>query len=313
MTKLATEVVFTLNNHTKIPALGLGTATPSEKNAETKEAVIAAVKAGYRHIDTAWYYGTEKYIGYALEELFAEEIVTREELFITTKVWPSMHSNPAKSLEQSLQDLGLDYVDLFLQHWPLAFQSDEDGKPSVPRSADGTILMDPQGDFIATYKKIEDLYKHTDLVKAIGVSNYSQSFLEKLLDQVDVVPAVNQIELHPQLPQKALCDYCTEHHIIVTAYSPLGSSGAPVTKLPLVQKLAKKYGVNENELLQSYHINSGRVVIPRSTNPDRIASIVRLAELSQEDLQALYHLGEENPKRYICDPWGKNLDFQWWD
>lgn len=270
------------------------------------------MKAGYRHIDTAWYYGTEAYIGEALKELFDAKVVTREELFITTKVWPSMHANPEKSLEQSMKDLGVDYVDLLLQHWPLAFDSDSDGQPAVPYNADGTIREASNATFIDFYQKLENIYLNTSLVRALGVSNYSQGFLEKLLRVAKVVPVVNQIELHPYLPQQALCDYCQEHGILITAYSPLGSSGAPLVKEPLVQRLAEKYGVGAGELLQSYHIQSGRIVIPRSTNTERIRGSVRLAPISKGDLDALYQLGVLAPKRFICDPWGTKLGFEWW-
>ncbi|KAH3683315.1 hypothetical protein WICPIJ_005714, partial [Wickerhamomyces pijperi] len=124
-----------------------------------------------------------------LQELFQEGKIKREELFITTKCWPSLWNNPEKSLNDSLKSLKLDYVDLFLQHWPLTFKSDANGQPPVPRDDNGKVIFD-DGDFLDTYKKMIDIYKNTDKVKAIGVSNYSIGNLERLLKETDVVPAV---------------------------------------------------------------------------------------------------------------------------
>lgn len=309
---LASDVNIKLSNNTSMPALGMGTALPPEQLAATKEAIIAAVKAGMRHIDTAWYYGTEKEIGYALEELFAEEVVTREDLFITTKVWPLMHDKVEQLLQQLLDDLGLDYVDMFMQHWPIAFKLGPDGTPAVPTAADGLLEFDPNGLYLKTYKQVEALYQHTDKVKAIGVCNYLEEMLAKLVGEVSVIPMANQIELHPRLPLDGLVALCKQHDIVVVAYLPLGSEGAPLIKEPLVQELAAKYLVQPAEVLTSYHIVEGRAVIPRSTNPKRMAQMVHLAELSPEDLQRLHQWGKDSPHRFIRDPWGKELGFPYW-
>lgn len=314
--KLATDVYFTLSDGNKIPALGLGTVPPKDPS-ELKAQVITAVKAGYRHIDTAWYYGTEKYIGEALKELFDEGVVKREDLFITTKFWPSLYNNPEKSLDKSLSDLGLDYVDLFLQHWPLAFKSDENGQPPVPRDAEGNAIFvdDPVEStaFIESYNLLEDILENTTKVKSIGISNYSIPKLRKLLPAIKKhKPVVNQIEYHPQLPQQDLIEFNEKNGIHITAYSPVGSTGAPVLKLPLIQQLAEKYDVTTNEIANAYHILQGRSSLPRSANLERIKTIVRLPELTKEELDQLYQIGVENPKRYILDPWGYGLGFRWW-
>ncbi|KAK6465609.1 D-arabinose dehydrogenase [Scheffersomyces coipomensis] len=316
MPSLATDVVFKLNNGKTIPALGLGTVSATDPR-DVKDQVITAVKAGYRHIDTAWYYGTEKYIGEALKELFDEGIVKREELFITTKVWPSFWHSPEKSVDQSLQDLGLDYVDLVLQHWPVALHGDENGQPPAPKDKDGNLIYDDDPatgtKFIETYNKLEDLVEHTTKVKSIGISNYSIPKYRTLLPHIKKhKPVVNQIEYHPQLPQQELVEYFQNQGILIAAYSPVGSDGAPVVKLPLIQKLAEKYGVSTNEIADAYHILQGRIVLPRSSNLQRIKSIIGLPQLTKEELDELYQIGAQNPKRYITDEWGYGIGFKWW-
>ncbi|CUM57203.1 uncharacterized protein AC631_03872 [Debaryomyces fabryi] len=311
--KLATDVYFDLNDGHKIPALGLGTVPPEDKSA-VRDQVITAVRSGYRHIDAAWYYGTEKYVGEALKVLFAEGY-KREDLFITTKVWPSFHHSPEKSLDESLSELGIDYVDLFLQHWPVCLSGDENGLPAGPKNEDGSLKYDDDPvdgvKFLETYSKLEDL-KATNKVRSIGVSNYSIPKLRKLLQNAKIIPVVNQIEYHPQLPQQDLVDFCAKHKILIEAYSPVGSTGAPVLKLPYINELAEKYGVSVNEIANAYHILQGRITLPRSSNLERIKTNVRLPQLTKDELDKLYQIGVENPTRYITDPWGYGLGFKWW-
>lgn len=314
--KIATEFYVDLNDGNKIPALGLGTVGPDDLS-EVKDQVLTAIRAGYRHIDTAWYYGTEPYIGQALKELF-DEGYKREDLFITTKVWPSFYHSPEKSLDKSLSDLGIDYVDLFLQHWPVCLSGDENGLPSGPKDKDGNLKYDDDpadGEkFVEVYNTLEDIKLNTNKVRSIGVSNYSIPKLKKLLPKVKkFVPVVNQIEYHPQLPQQDLVDFCAEHKIVIEAYSPVGSNGAPVLKLPYINELAEKYGVTSNEIANAYHILQNRVSLPRSSNLERIKTIVRLPKLTKEELATLYKIGEDKPTRYITDPWGYGIGFKWWD
>lgn len=313
----ATDVYFDLNDGHKIPALGLGT-VPSNDPSEVKDQVITAIKAGFRHIDTAWYYGTEKYVGQALKQLFDENVIKREDVFITTKVWPSFYHSPEKSLDTSLSNLGLDYVDLFLQHWPVVLHGGPDGTPTAPKDENGNLQYDDDPvngtKYIDVYHELERIKTETNKVRSIGVSNYSLPRLRKLLKEAKITPVVDQIEYHCQLPQQDLVDFAQSHKIIIEAYSPVGSDGAPVLKVPLVQELAKKYNVSVNEIANAYHIKSGRVSLPRSSNLERIKSDnVKLPNLTKEDLDALYEVGAKNPKRYINDPWGYGIGFKYWE
>jgi D-arabinose 1-dehydrogenase len=316
MTQLAIETRFKLHDGHEIPGLGLGTVPPEDKS-EIVQQVITAVKAGYRHIDTAWYYGSEPYIGQALKQLFDDKVVTRDELFITSKVWPSFWHSPEKSLDTSLKDLGVDYVDLFLQHWPICLHGDENGLPAGPKDKDGNLIYDDDPvdgkKYLEVYHELERIRDNTTKVRSIGVANYSIPRLKELLAVAKHKPVVNQVELHPQIPQKDLVKFCTDNQIHVTAYSPVGSTGAPVLKLPLIKKLAQSYNVTENEIALAYHILNGRSAIPRSSNLERIKTIIRLPQLTKDELAELDQIGIDHPHRYINDPWGYGIGFKWWD
>ncbi|CCH44420.1 Aldo-keto reductase family 1 member [Wickerhamomyces ciferrii] len=313
----ATDVYLTLNNGNKIPALGLGTANYGDGIPATIDAVKIAIKAGYRHIDTAWIYNTENEIGIALKELFEQGIVKREDLFITTKVGNPLSQNPELSLNQSLEKLGIEYVDLLLQHWPYGNEPvyNEDGSLNREKSiANGTNPDKIDKDYVGAYKKIEKLYKqYPEKIKNIGVSNYSNEFLGNLINQVEVKPVINQIELHPHLPQRDVVEFDAKHDVLITAYSPAGSSGAANIHIPLVKELASKYNTTVNAVLTSYHIQEGRIVIPKSINEQRIKDATVLVPLTKDELQQLHEFGESNPKRFIAPDLGKTIGFKIWD
>jgi D-arabinose 1-dehydrogenase len=311
----ASEATTKLNSGDSIPLLGFGTVLSGEPG-PFKEALKAALLvANYRHIDTAWYYGTEPYIGEVLEEVFDLGKVKREEVFITTKVWPCYWNDPENSFNTSLKDLQLDYVDLLLQHWPICFQKveSEDGtRVPVPKDQFGNILFDKDGDYLIMYRKLLKI-KDSGKAKNIGVSNYTIEMLERVIKETGVTPATNQVEMHPHLPQLDLYKYCKEKGIVVEAYSPLGSSGAPNLKIPLVQDLAKKYNVGPADIIVNYLIAKDIVALPRSSNVERVKKGYPLLDFKREDVEALDKFGSENPKRFIRDPWGKNLGFEHWD
>ena len=204
-------------NGDTMPAIGLG--TWKAKGEEVKNAVKAAIQSGYRHIDTAAIYGNEEAIGEALQEVFSEGSVKREDLFITSKLWNDAHhpENVIPALKDSLQKLKLEYLDLYLIHWPIAFKS---GVPMPEGPSDFVPLSEVPLE--ATWQKMEEA-KEQGWAKHVGVSNFSQKKLNDLLPKVKEAPEINQVELHPLLQQKELKAFCDENNIHLTAYSPLGS------------------------------------------------------------------------------------------
>lgn len=309
-----TEKDFELNNGVKMPALALGTANAPHL-ADTKESVLAAIKAGYRHIDTAWRYGSEPYIGEALKEAFSKKMVKREDLFITTKIWATMYDKVEESIDESMQKMGIDYVDMVLHHWPVCFPHSkavrDDGEVGEPAYENGEVVVEKGADWLDTWKQMIQVYQNTNKVRAIGVSNYSINHLKRALKETSVVPVVNQVECHPEFPQIEMRDFCKQHGIKVSAFSPLGCSGAPLIKHPLVKEIASEWEPEHytiNEVLYSYHVLEGRALVARSTNPKRIDQNVKLCPLSLDELEELDQIGIDNPKRYIEPKWAEQVD-----
>jgi len=300
-----TDTHFKLNTGAKIPALGLGTWQSPE--GQVRAAVAHAIKVGYRHIDCAYVYGNEKEVGEGIKEGLAVAGIPRADLFITTKLWCTYHTRAEQALDMSLQSLGLDYVDLYLMHWPVAMNPDGNHE-KFPKLPDGSRDLIRERSHVDTYKDMEKLIK-TGKVKAIGVSNYSKKYLEELLPKVDTVPAVNQIENHPLLPQQDVVDFCKEKGTIVTAYSPLGSTGSPLFQDPHVIKLAEQKGVSPGTILLSYPIARGVVVIPKSVTPSRIEDNKKIVTLSEADLASLAEISKDGVTRYVYPEFGVDFGF----
>lgn len=275
---------FTLNDSSKIPAVGLGTWQAKDKGA-AYNAVKVALENGYRHIDTAAIYGNEEEIGDAIKD----SGVPRKELYVTTKLWNRDHKNAPAALDLSLKKLKLDYVDLYLIHWP------------VTQDANGNVVDD--WTYIDTYKEVEKLLEDGK-VKSIGISNFTKKKVATLLTDPDIKvrPAVNQIEAHPLLPQHDLTDYLKENNILIEAYSPLGSTDSPLFKNETIVAIAKKNNAEPAQVLISWAVQRGTIVLPKSVTDSRIISNLKTFTLSDEDFETLNTLSEKDGVVRTCDP-----------
>lgn len=300
---MAAQKQISLTNGAHIHCLGLG--TWKSKPDEVYNAVKHALKVGYRHIDCAWVYGNEEEVGRALDEYFkSPDAVPRDQIFVTTKLWNSFHETKdvKPALQQSLKKLKLDYVDLYLVHWPVALVSGED---PFPKGEDGQFKFS-KTTLEETWRGMEGVLKD-GLTKAIGISNYNMRQVKECLSYATVKPAMLQIENHPYLQQQELVDFCHRSGIAVTAYSPLGSPDRPwdtandpkLLEDPVVLELAKKYNKNAGQILIRFQIDRGLVVIPKSANPERIQSNSEVFDfqLDQEDMKKLK--GLDRNFRYI--------------
>jgi 2,5-diketo-D-gluconate reductase A len=232
---------ITLNNGVEIPQLGFGVFQIEPEN--TREATLKALEVGYRHIDTAEMYGNEKEVGQAVRE----SGIDRGEIFVTSKLNNGYHDpdDAMRAFQQSLDVLDIGHIDLFLVHWPL---------PGV-------------GDFVETWKAMERMYEGGD-VRAVGVSNFKQHHLNRLFAEATVVPAVNQIEIHPYLTQDDLRDFDREHGIATEAWSPIAQG--KVLKEPVLVRIAERLGVSTAQVTLRWHIQRGDIVFPKSVTPERV-------------------------------------------
>ncbi|WP_029684276.1 2,5-didehydrogluconate reductase DkgA [Tatumella saanichensis] len=238
---MSQQPIVKLNDGRLMPQLGLGVWKASID--QTRDAVTHALKTGYRAIDTAAIYKNEEGVGQALQH----SDLPRDEIFITTKLWNSDQGQVRQALESSLQKLQLDYVDLYLMHWPC-----------------------PKDDqYVEAWKQMISLQQE-GLIKSIGVCNFQQNHLERLISETGVTPVVNQIELHPLMQQRPMHSWNALHHIQTESWSPLAQGGEGVFDHPLIRELAEKYQKTPAQIVIRWHIDNGLVVIPKSVTPSRI-------------------------------------------
>lgn len=281
MTAKNLQDTTTLYNGINMPWFGLGV-FKVEEGPELVNAVRMAIKHGYRSIDTAAIYGNEEGVGQGIREGLEAAGIKREDLFVTSKVWNADlgYESTLKAYDESLRKLGLEYLDLYLIHWPV------------------------EGKYIEAWKALETLYKE-GRVKAIGVSNFQIHHLEKLMNETEIKPMVNQVEYHPRLTQKELQAYCRENRIQLEAWSPL-MQGELLNQEDL-QQIADKYQKSIAQIILRWDLQNGVVTIPKSTKEHRIienASIFDF-ELSNEDMQRIDSLNQDH--RVGPDP--DNFDF----
>ncbi|TDZ74995.1 D/L-glyceraldehyde reductase [Colletotrichum trifolii] len=287
-----------LNSGAEIPTLGYGTWQSSP--GEVSVGIFEALKAGYRHLDLAKIYQNQPEVAEGLKKAFAEiPGLKREDIFITSKLWNNNHrpENVEAALDETLKELGLDYLDLYLIHWPVAFK--KKGDELFPKANDNEVELDQEVSLVDTWKALIDLPKSK--VKSIGVSNFTIEDLQTIIDATGVTPAVNQIERHPLLQQNdTLIKYAKEKGIHITAYSAFGNNGFGLPLLienDVVKKIADRLSATPAQVVLAWSQVGGHSVIPKSVTPSRIQSNFREVNISDDDVRAINAIGNE-PRRY---------------
>ncbi|MFT4524805.1 MAG: alcohol dehydrogenase (NADP+) [Granulosicoccus sp.] len=280
-------------NGDKLPILGLG--TWKSKPGEVYSAIREAIKIGYRHFDCAFIYMNEKEIGQALSDAMKDGEVTRKELWITSKLWNNSHANEdvIPTLKKTLSDLQLDYLDLYLVHWPHVFKKD-----FFNASCAEETLPTSEVPHIETWRGMESAVD-AGLARHIGVCNFNKHKLKALADQATIKPEMNQVELHPMLHQSDLLEFCKDNGIHMTAYSPLGSPDRSagmkaenepnLFEHPTVKDLAEKHSCSPAQIMIAWAMTRGTAVIPKSVNPERLKQNFESTsvDLSPEDMEKM--------------------------
>jgi aldehyde reductase len=317
MSDIASKVPkVTLLDGNVIPIVGLGTyeAPPGV----VQNVVSIAIDAGYRHFDCADFYENEHEVGNALHEAINAGKVTRDQLFITTKVWPNWHGpgRPTKSIQRSLRNLNFAYVDLLLIHWPTPFKQVDDD--FYPRDENGQCLFDESIDLVDVWKEFEQI-KANGLTKSIGVSNFNSEQIDRLIKNSSTVPVMNQVESHPYLSNYRILNWCRERGIYLTAYSPLARTGTVEEKhttspldIPVIKDLAQKYGKSAAQICIKWQVQRGVIVIPKSQTKERIISNIDIFDfdLTDQEIEAINALNKDW-RNNTWDQYGINKHKNW--
>lgn len=311
------STVFTLNNGVKVPGVGFGTFASEGSVGESYKAAKAALEAGYRHLDCAWFYKNEGEVGEAVRDFLKENTsVKREDIVICTKVWNHLHEpDEVKwSFENSLKNFGLEYIDIFLVHWPIAAERDENYDPKIGADGKYVIKKDLTENFEPTWRAMEEIAQ-SGKARAIGVSNWTIPGLKKLLSFAKVKPTVNQIEIHPFLPNSDLVEFCQQNDILPAAYSPLGSqdqvpnTGEKVRTNKTLNEVADRSGHTLAQVLLAWGLRRGYAVLPKSSTPSRIVSNIQIPDLSDADFEAVNAVAKGRHTRFVNmkDTFGYNV------
>lgn len=282
-----------LNNEIKMPIMGLGT-WKSEPSA-VYSAIRWALKLGYTHFDCAAIYNNEAAIGQAFADAMREDDLKREDIFVTSKLWNNAHlpEDVPVAYEETLKRLQLDYLDLYLMHWPVAQKKEA----LMPLSADDMISLE-DAPIADTWAVMEELY-NKGKVKAIGVSNFGEKRLTELVAISEVNPMVNQVECHPYLPQDELVTYCKNNMIAVTAYAPLGSGSSVLLEDETVRKIAEKNKVTPAQVLLAWNMQRGIAVIPKAVDEKHLQENIGALNvtLDEQDMAQIDSLN--NGERFL--------------
>ena len=306
------DQTYSLNDGYRMPAMGFGTFSNTDTPENMGNACYTALEVGYRALDCAEAYKNESAVGDALHRAFKDGICTRDEVFITSKVWQTNHE-PKRVREaclHTLENLGVAYLDMYLMHWPLAWEyTNIECDPLVPTDSQGRVLMATAGCSIhETWRAMEELV-NDGLAKSIGVSNFSSVQLADLMTYARIIPAVNQIECHPMLQQHNLRKMCANYKICTVSYAPLGRPGNITESDPVlmqhhvVVQIAKAHDISAAQVLLQWQLRHGLATVPKSSNVAHMQDNLNCMDkqISSEDMAALDGICENH--RFCNKPW----------
>ncbi|KAM1018495.1 hypothetical protein ACFX2C_040120 [Malus domestica] len=307
-------MAITLNTGFKMPVVGLGVWRMEGK--EIRDLVFNALNLGYRHFDCAADYKNEPEVGEALAEALSTGLVKREDLFITTKLWNSDHGHVVEACKDSLKKLRLDYLDLYLVHFPVATKHTGVGTTGSALDEDGVLEIDTTVSLETTWHAMEELVS-MGLVRSIGISNYDIFLTRDCLVYSKVKPAVNQIETHPYFQRESLVKFCQKHGICVTAHTPLGGAAANIEWFgsvsclddPVIKNLAEKYKKTVAQVVLRWGIQRNTVVIPKTSKLERMKENIQVFdfELTKEDMDLIGKVDRKHRTNQPAKFWGVDL------